>query len=196
MNKHRKNKAHCPLLRVFPEHYQISLRRLGRLRKQRPQPGSAPNSKTAAAPGSSAKNATRNFELDKTITHTRLATGLLRRLSVAVVVDDRRIVQADGKINAQPYTPEDINRFSDLVKQAVGFDNARGDQVTVTNVAFKIPEALEALPEIPVWEQGWFLNLMKQVAAVLAVLFLLLGCCGQPCVILPDGMQKRKKQPL
>ena len=78
-------------------------------------------------------------------------------------------------MKSQPYSPEEINRFSDLVKQAVGFDSARGDQVTVTNVAFKIPEELEALPAIPVWEQGWFLDLMKQVAAVLAVLFLLFG---------------------
>jgi flagellar M-ring protein FliF len=92
-----------------------------------------------------------------------------------VVVDDRHITQAGGKIKTEPYTPEDINRFSDLVKQAVGFDSARGDQVTVTNAAFKTPEALEALPETPVLEQGWFLDLMKQVAAVLAVLFLILG---------------------
>ena len=140
-----------------------------------PTPPSATNSNTANVPGSSTKNATRNFELDKTITHTRLATGLLHRLSVAVVVDDRHIAQADGKIKIQSYTPEDINRFSDLVKQAVGFDSARGDQVTVTNVAFKIPEELEALPETPVWEQGWFLDLMKQAAAVLAVLLLLFG---------------------
>ena len=140
-------------------------------------PGSAPKSTTAdvTAPGSSEKSATRNFELDKTITHTRLATGLLRRLSVAVVVDDQRVVQADGKIKTQPYIPADINRFSDLVKQAVGFDSARNDQVTVTNVAFKIPEELEALPEIALWKQGWFLDLMKQAAAVLAVLFLLFG---------------------
>jgi flagellar M-ring protein FliF len=136
-------------------------------------PGSAQDS--TAAVGSSSKNATRNFELDKTITHTRLATGVLHRLSVAVVVDDRHTALADGKIKTQAYTPEDVNRFSELVKQAVGFDNARGDQVTVTNVAFKMPEELEALPEIPVWEQGWFLDLMKQAAAVLAILFLLLG---------------------
>jgi flagellar M-ring protein FliF len=160
-----------------------------------PAPGSATDSKTeaAAAPGSSAKNATRNFELDKTITHTRLATGLLHRLSVAVVVDDRHIAQDDGKLKTQPYTPEDINRFSDLVKQAVGFDNARGDQVTVTNVAFKIPEELEALPEIPVWEQGWFLNLMKQVAAVLAVLFLLLGVL-RPTMRSLAGHEKEEKK--
>ena len=160
-----------------------------------PAPGSAPDAKTvaAAAPGSSAKNATRNFELDKTITHTRLATGVLHRLSVAVVVDDRHTLQADGKIKTQAYTPEDINRFSDLVKQAVGFDSARGDQVTVTNVAFKIPEELEALPEAPVWEQGWFLDLMKQAAAVLAVLFLLFGVL-RPTMRSLAGREKEEKK--
>lgn len=142
-------------------------------------PGASGNavttSNTATNPSSSSKNATKNFEVDKTITHTRLATGLLRRLSVAVVVDDRRVTGADGKIKAQPYTPEEINRFTDLVKQAVGFDNSRGDQVTVTNVAFKAPDALEALPEIPIWEQSWFLTLMKQLIALLAILFLIFG---------------------
>lgn len=129
----------------------------------------------AASPGSASKNATRNYELDKTITHTRLATGALRRLSVAVVVDDRHVTQGDGKVTAQSFSQEDINRFSDLVKQAVGFDSSRGDQVTVTNVAFKIDELAEALPAIPVWEQGWFFDLIKQIAAVLAVLFLFFG---------------------
>lgn len=136
-------------------------------------PGAATS--PAASPGSVAKNATRNYELDKTITHTRLATGALRRLSVAVVVDDRHVPQEDGKVKAQPYSQEDINRFSDLVKQAVGFDGSRGDQVTVTNVTFKMDELIEALPTIPVWEQGWFFDLIKQIAAVLAVLFLFFG---------------------
>jgi flagellar M-ring protein FliF len=159
-----------------------------------PASGSAdPKTAAAAPPGSSSKNATRNFELDKTITHTRLASGLLHRLSVAVVVDDRRIVQADGKIKTQPYTPEDINRFSDLVKQAVGFDSARGDQVTVTNVAFKIPEESEALPAIPVWEQGWFFDLMKQIAAVLAVLFLFFGVL-RPTMRSLSGRDKEEKE--
>jgi len=155
-------------------------------------PTSAANSATETAPSSSTKNATRNFEVDKTITHTRSATGLIRRLSVAVVVDDQRIVQADGKTNAQAYKPEDITRFSDLVKQAVGFDNARGDQVTVTNVTFKAPEALEALPGIPLWEQGWFLGLMKQLAAILAVLFLLFGVL-RPTMRNLSGQSEAKK---
>jgi flagellar M-ring protein FliF len=162
-----------------------------------PAAGTAPNSNSATAatpaPVSSSKNATRNFELDKTITHTRSATGVLHRLSVAVVVDNQRITQPDGKITTQPYNPEDINRFTDLVKQAVGFDSARGDQVTVTNVAFKVPEELEALPEIAVWKQGWFLDLMKQAAAVLTVLFLLFGIL-RPTIRRLAGHEKEEKK--
>jgi flagellar M-ring protein FliF len=158
--------------------------------------GVAPNAPASSAtdttPGSSAKNATRNFEVDKTITHTRSATGLVRRLSVAVVVDNQRTVQADGKMNTQAYKPEDITRFTDLVKQAVGFDNARGDQVTVTNVAFKALEAPEALPAIPLWEQSWFLNLLKQVGAVLVVLFILLGVL-RPTMRNLSGLNAAKK---
>lgn len=130
---------------------------------------------TANGPGSSSKSATRNFELDKTITHTRLGTGGVRRLTVAVVVDDRHTVGSDGKGKTQPYTPEDISRFTELVKQAVGFDGARGDQVTVTNVAFNPEEEIESLPEAPFWEKAGFADLMKQFIAVLTVLFLLFG---------------------
>ncbi len=150
----------------------------GALSNQPTPAGTAPETLAAAGQatdgksGTAAKTATRNFELDKTITHMKLATGILRRLSVAVVVDDRHLIQTDGAVKFQPYAQEDINRFTDLVKQAVGFDSSRGDQVTVTNVTFKIPEELEALPEIPMWEQGWFLNLVKQIAAALVVLFL------------------------
>jgi len=152
----------------------------GALSNQPPAPGSAPETPPAAAgaaesPSSSAKNATRNFEVDKTITHTRSSSGLMRRLSVAVVVDDQRTVGADGKVTSAAYKPEDIARFTELVKQAVGFDNARGDQVTVTNVAFRAPDAPEALPEIPLWEQTWFPGVAKQVGAFIIVLVILFG---------------------
>jgi flagellar M-ring protein FliF len=133
------------------------------------------NGTNATPPGSASKNATRNYELDKTITRTHLATGDLRRLSVAVVVDDKHIAQSDGTLKNQAYSQEDLNRFTELVKQAVGFDSSRGDQVTVTNVAFKAPEALEAIPDEPLWKQGWFIELAKQVTAVSVILFLLFG---------------------
>ena len=154
----------------------------GALSNQPPPAGVAPEvagnqnaESTADTPTSASKSATRNFELDKTITHTRLASGVLRRLSVAVVVDNRNIPGEKGSFRTQPYSQEDINRFSDLVKQAVGFDSSRGDQVTVTNVAFKAPDEMEVLPEQPLYEQAWVIDLVKQLAAVAVILFLVFG---------------------
>lgn len=153
----------------------------GALSNQPPPTGVAPEvasgqEKSAAGEsGAASKSATRNYELDKTITHTRLATGALRRLSIAVVVDDKKLVQADGKVAQQPYSQEDLNQLRELVKQAVGYDNSRGDQVTVTNVAFKLPDALEDLPSEPIWDQPWFASAMKQLGAVLVVLLLIMG---------------------
>ncbi|NJA07951.1 flagellar basal body M-ring protein FliF [Methylococcaceae bacterium WWC4] len=154
----------------------------GALSNQPPPTGVAPEvasgqekTETSGETGSTSKSATRNYELDKTITHTRLATGALRRLSVAVVVDNKKVAQADGQFGQLPYSQEELNQLRDLVKQAVGFDNSRGDQVTVTNVAFKMPEALEEVPSEPFWQQAWFGGSMRQLAAVLVVLMLILG---------------------
>jgi flagellar M-ring protein FliF len=122
-----------------------------------------------------AKSATRNYELDKTISHTRPAPGILRRLSVAVIIDDQAILQDDGSIVKKPYTDENILRFTELVKQAVGFDAARGDQVTVTNSAFREQQVPESLPAEPIWEQSWFNSLLKQLAAAVVVVLLIFG---------------------
>ncbi len=146
-----------------------------------------------ATPTSSNKSATRNYELDKTITHTRLATGVLRRLSVAVVVDNQQLLSADGTADSRPYSQEQINRLTSLVKQAVGFDASRGDQVTVSNVAFRVADILEPLPEQPFWKQSWFFDLLKQVAAVLVVLLLVIGVLRpvmRSLVARPENMQQ------
>jgi flagellar M-ring protein FliF len=154
----------------------------GALSNQPPPAGVAPEVATgegaqanAAGSGSISKSATRNYELDKTITHTRLATGILSRLSVAVVVDDKKVLQGDGSLSTQAYAQEDINQLRELVMQAVGFDNSRGDQVTVTNVAFRLPDEIETLPSIPLWEQGWVIGAAKQLTGVLVVLFIVFG---------------------
>ncbi len=153
----------------------------GALSNQPPPTGVAPEIATnqgqnsESTPTSTSKSATRNFELDKTITHTRLATGVLRRLSVAVVVDDKKVAANEGGCNRHAYPPEEVNALRELVMQAVGFDSSRGDQVTVTNVAFRIPDELEALPDIPLWEQSWFIEAAKQLLAVLVVLFIIFG---------------------
>jgi len=158
----------------------------GALSNQPPPAGVAPelavqpdaigaNVKSPKTPTSSSKAATRNFELDKTITHSRLASGVVRRLSVAVVIDDKRILAADGSVSTLPFAQEDLNRLTELVKRAIGYDMRRGDEVTLTNAAFRVPDKLEALPTEPLWEQAWFLTLMKQLAAALVVLFIVFG---------------------
>ncbi len=150
----------------------------GALSNQPPPTGVAPEvasgqeKQANAESGSNSKSATRNYELDKTITHTRLATGALRRLSVAVVVDDKHVV-IEGNAAQQAYSQEELNQMRDLVKQAVGYDSSRGDQVTVTNVAFKAAEALEDMAE-PFWEKPWFLDILKLVLAAAVVMLLIL----------------------
>ncbi|AEG01336.1 flagellar basal-body MS-ring/collar protein FliF [Methylomonas methanica] len=169
----------------------------GALSNQPPPTGVAPEVASGqekpanAESGSSSKSATRNYELDKTITHTRLASGALRRLSVAVVVDDKH-VNVEGNYTQQPYSQEDLNQLRDLVKQAVGYDSSRGDQVTVTNVAFRVPEALEDISE-PFWERPWFMDVMKMLIAA-AVLLLLIFKVLRPVFATLIGKDEKEEQ--
>ncbi len=117
----------------------------GALSNQPPAAGTAPEVATASAEGETAasplntsKRATRNYELDKTISHTRLASNNLRRLSVAVVVDDLVNVADDGVVTRVERTPEEISRITRLVKEAIGFNTQRGDSVEVINSAFML----------------------------------------------------------
>jgi len=126
------------------------------------------------APSSSVKQATRNYEVEKTISYTQLSPAKLRKLSVAVVVDDRVFIDADGQINRLERTPEEIQRLTQLVSETVGLDPVRGDTVKIINSSFMAPEQIEPLPEAPIWEQSWFMDIFKQVGGILVVLLLIL----------------------
>jgi len=128
----------------------------------------------ASGPSRSTKRATRNFELDKTISHTRKPSGSVLRLSVAVVVDDRKEVDARGQVTTTPRTAEELEQITNLVKDAVGFDAERGDAVNVISAAFATPEPVAPLPEPPLWEQPWLWDVAKQVSGVLVALVLAL----------------------
>src|SRR5690606_41394583 len=78
-----------------------------------------------------------NYELDRSTSYTRQQQGRIRRLSIAVVVDDQQTVDpATGAVSYQPWTTEDLARFTRLVQDAVGFDASRGDSVSVVNTPF------------------------------------------------------------
>ncbi len=122
------------------------------------------------------EQSTRNFELDRQISYTRQQQGRLRRLSVAVVVDDPvQIDPATGEATRVPLGEAEIARLTRLVQDAVGFDASRGDSVSVINSAF-VPEGeLESLPEIPFWSQPWFWDMAKQFLGILFILILVFG---------------------
>ncbi|MGD1983118.1 MAG: flagellar basal-body MS-ring/collar protein FliF [Chromatiaceae bacterium] len=137
------------------------------------QAGGAPGPAGGAASRDSTRQSTRNYELDRVISHTRMSPVTLRRLSVAVVVDDIATSDADGNVSTRERTPEEIERLSSLVRDAVGFDARRGDSVRVMNSSFLSPEPIADLPETPIWQQGWFLDLIKQLGGGLLVLVLI-----------------------
>lgn len=98
-----------------------------------------------AQQGSSNREATTNYELDKTITHTRGEVGAVRRLSAAVVVNHRRAVR-DGKSESAPLPEVEITEMTNLVKQAIGFSEKRGDTVNLVNAVFTEAERVEIEP--------------------------------------------------
>jgi len=128
----------------------------------------------APYPSDKREQTTKNFELDRSISHTRQQQGRLTRLSVAVVVDDQVKVDASGETTRAPWGAEDLARFTRLVQDAVGFDASRGDSVTVINVPFAADRG-EEIADIAFYQQPWFWDIVKQVLGVLFILVLVFG---------------------
>jgi flagellar M-ring protein FliF len=130
----------------------------------------------AAAPGNNSKQLTKNYEIDRTVAYTKQPAGRLKRLTVAVLVDNDRTAGADGKATDVALTPERIESMTKLVKDAVGFDATRGDSVSVVNVGFKpevLPEEIKS-DEIPIWERPLIRDIAKLTAALIVLLTLVL----------------------
>lgn len=91
---------------------------------------------------------TRNYEVSKTVSHEVSASGKLVRLSVAVLVDAKHEKGSDGAATTTPRSREELDRFAELVKSAVGFDGRRGDRIEVQSSAFVEPLA-DVEPDAP-----------------------------------------------
>jgi flagellar M-ring protein FliF len=103
------------------------------------------------------------YEVDKTQRTTRSATGTVKRLSAAVVVNHRVSVDPKGKSNATPLTEPEIEKLTALVQQGVGFNKDRGDSVRVINAPFRT-DATPKLDDIPLWQQPWLQDLLRAAA--------------------------------
>jgi flagellar M-ring protein FliF len=133
---------------------------------------------TAAAtmPQSSTKQSTRNYEIDRTVSYSRQPAGRVKRVTVAVLVDNVRKVGADGKITQQPLTKDQIEDVTRLVKNAVGFDEARGDSVNVVNASFLDESGPPLKPEVvPLWQRPMVRDIVRLVLGALVLVALALG---------------------
>ena len=139
-------------------------------------PVAAAAAAAAAASGNNRQQSTRNFELDRTISYTSNDPVALRRLSVAVVLDDRPSATpaVDGTETLEPWEPEDIERITALVQDVVGYSAARGDSVTVINNRFA-PVVFDEIEAQPFWQQDWLISGLKQGLGFLLVGLLVLG---------------------
>ncbi len=129
-------------------------------------------------PRNSREQATRNYELDRTISYTRHQMGTVKRLTVAVVVDDKIVKDAEGNETRVPWTENELERLSILVRDAVGFSAVRGDSVNVLNSPFMGADdslLFDAAAEEAPWWETWILPNIKYLSGVLIVLLLVFG---------------------
>ena len=119
---------------------------------------------SAGASGNNKRDAVTNYEVDKTIRVTRAATGTVRRLNAAVVVNH----QADAKGAAKPLSAEQMEQINALVREAIGYSKERGDSINVVNAAFRGPVEVAA-PELPLWKQPEVIEMARSLAPWVAL---------------------------
>jgi flagellar M-ring protein FliF len=170
----------------------------GALTNQPPRAGIAPeenypgkNDNGSMAKDLQSEKVTKNYELDRTITHLQSQVGSVRRLSVAVVVDDRVKAGEDGALQRSALTDDELARFKNLVRDAVGVDEARGDNLSLVNISFQVED--DGNSTIPLWQQPWFWEMVKQAAGGLAVLLIIFGVL-RPLLRDLTGVREKDKE--
>ena len=125
----------------------------------------------AGATSNSRRDAVTNYEVDKTVRVTRNATGMVKRLNAAVVVNHRSVTDSKGRTTQVALTGDEMEKLTSLVQESIGYSKERGDSVKVINAPFKLDPA--ARPnEVPWWKQPETLDMLR-AGAVPAGLVLL-----------------------
>lgn len=156
----------------------------GALSNQPPGAASAPingaaqvtQAATGASPGNGAslaarREATTNFEVDRTVKITKNPSGVIKRLTAAVLVNHRRITDRAGKVTLAPLSDKEIEGINALVREAIGWSKERGDTLNVTNSPF-VSEELVKPVELPWWKQPENIALGKEVGKTAGLVLL------------------------
>tara|TARA_Y100001960_G_scaffold161547_1_gene169865 strand:+ start:2361 stop:4067 length:1707 start_codon:yes stop_codon:yes gene_type:complete len=127
-----------------------------------------------SSPSRSQKEATRNYELDTTISHKRQQTGVIRRISVSVAVDYLPKADEEGNMTMAPRSQEELMNIRRLLQGGVGFDMQRGDALEVVTVPFVREDIIEQA-DLPLWEQDWFMKTIRLALGALVIIVLILA---------------------
>lgn len=132
-----------------------------------------------------------NYEVDKTVRVTRAASGAIKRLNAAVVVNHRAVVDAEGKTSHVALNEDELAKLTALVQESIGFNAARGDSVKVIDAPFRLESDS---PDLPLWQQPEVLTLANN--AILPLVLALLALVLIFAVIRPAlrGPRERGKQ--
>jgi len=132
----------------------------------------APQALTAAGAagntGASKRESIINYEVDKTIRVVRGSTGMVKRISAAVVINHQTTTDAKGKVSTVPLTPEQIEKMTALVRETIGFSQERGDSVNLMNAPFALDKV--TIEELPLWKQPELQELARSFAWPLGTL--------------------------
>ncbi|MBB86793.1 MAG: flagellar M-ring protein FliF [Xanthomonadales bacterium] len=135
-----------------------------------------PTESQVAAAGAVRRQSVRNYELDKTTSYLRESVGRLQRVSAAVLVDHVPTRDPEGQVAMQALPADQLARIEALVREAIGFDAARGDSVSVMNAPFLNEVGqLEDVAPAPLWQQPWVTDLARQSGGVLLVIIILMA---------------------
>lgn len=124
--------------------------------QQQQQTATAAGAQGAGGTVSDRRDATTNYEVDRTISHIKQPVGMLKRLSVAVVVNYVR--DKDGEPQALP--PEELSKLTNLVREAMGYSESRGDSLNLVNSQFN-----DGPPAVPMWRDPEMISLFKTILA-------------------------------
>ena len=128
----------------------------------------APTGAAAGAAGAAAqrppgkRESTINYEVDKTVKTVRSATGQIRRLSAAVVVNYQGVADAAGKVVPTALSAQQVEQMTALVRESIGFNKERGDSVNLMNTPFLVDAPVQV--ELPLWKRPEILELARSFA--------------------------------
>lgn len=128
-------------------------------------PAGAGDAPTPPVMGSDKKTLT-NYEINKTVTYEQKSMGGIKRLSVAVVVNNKQEVDKDGNITSRPLNDDEKAQISELAKKAMGFNEERGDSLSVVNTPFT-DNKISDIPDLPVWKNASYLDMAKESGKII-----------------------------